>query len=315
MSSSEGFASSSDQLVIDPALTNPSEDSAVFAALANGVAEDDGHSTLQAAIVASLTAHQHNDPQGQVTFGDEHSDHPTFDPYASANAQAGPSSLPASASTPTDAPASSSNAPPPPPATSAGISTNAEGHLVHDPPPAGPWPTRDEAHGAVREYALTHNFDVNVTHSDVYRRVLTLGCVKGGTYRCTRGPAHEQVRQRGKRTGKTGCMWRVTLRDEVFKANGSPQEGQEVEGRWNFSSLTDLVNEHNHPPITPSENPKARHRTITLEIKEFVYMEVDQGTPTRQIWGKVQKAFPDCLANLVDIKNIVGRRKKDLPTV
>ncbi|WVQ74213.1 hypothetical protein IAR50_003807 [Cryptococcus sp. DSM 104548] len=323
MASSGQFSSPSDQLVIDPSLTGPSQDSAVFAGIGPDAAEDDSHSTLQAAIVASITAShndpQHNEPQGQMTYDAQHPVHPAFDPYAPTNAQAGPSSLPASAMPPAATSLNASAAPSPTPQLSlappGSISTNDEGHLVHDSPPTGPWVTRDEAHNAVREYALTHHFDVNVTHSDVYRRVITLGCVKGGTYRCTRGPGHEAVRQRGKRSGKTGCLWRVTLRDDGFKGNGVPPEGEEVGEKWKIDPEVDLVNQHNHPPILPSDNPKARHRTITLEIREFVYMEVDQGTPTRQIWGKVQKAFPDCLANLVDIKNIVARRKKELPSV
>nr|ODN91526.1 hypothetical protein L204_05511 [Cryptococcus depauperatus CBS 7855] len=205
------------------------------------------------------------------------------------------------------------------PAVTSVLTIDMTGNLVSPVPPRGPFISRKVAEESVRAFALANNFDIIVTHSDVHRHVVTLSCVRGGRYRCTRGPGHEQLRQRGKRTGKTGCQWRVTLRDEDYKPpedhQGPFYVQEDMKESWIFTPVTDLINTHNHPPILPKDNPKARHRTITPKVKELIYREMIKGIPTRQIWEKLQKEYPNCLASLVDVKNIIGRKKKELSSI
>lgn len=298
--------------IIDPALMDENEavvDQAVTLSVekeSDNGSNGQGPSTLQAAITASDPVPQEStsvDSPAVEALADIASPSPTGE--SSNNAVAGPSTLVHAASTNAEPPFSVLVQ------ASSSASPDSGTTLVAPSPPHGPWLSREEAEEAIRAYALANNFDVTITHSDVYRHVITMACVKGGKYRCTRGPAHDEVRQRGKRTGKTGCNWRVTIRDENYK----PHRYHDKKEKWDYVPMSDLVNIHNHPPILPKDNPKVRHKTITPQVKELIYKEVNKGTPTRKVLEKIQKEFPDCLANMIDVKNLIGRRKKELPTM
>lgn len=313
MSATVPTLAAAEEPVIDPALMDGDEavvDQAITLSVereSNNSSNGQGPSTLQAAIITSGSVSQENTPVLDSPAAEALADvaGPSLVAEYSDNAVAGPSTL---------VHAASANALPPSSVSvqaSSSTQPDAETILIAPSPPHGPWLSREEAEEAIRTYALANNFDVTITHSDVYRHVITMACVKGGKYRCTRGPTHDEVRQRGKRTGKTGCNWRVTIRDENYK----PHRYNEEKEKWDYVPMSDLVNIHNHPPILPKDNPKVRHKTITPQVKELIYKEVNKGTPTRKVLEKIQKEFPDCLANMVDVKNLIGRRKKELPTM
>ena len=170
--------------------------------------------------------------------------------------------------------------------------------LTHRPLQSLQYPTLKALRTDLQRMASTLGFAVATTSSDSRRAYFT--CIYGGSYRDRRPLREQLVRQRPAHTYKKNCPF-------ALKATSESESSCD----WTFETLH---NEHNHPHSASLNIAKLRQESITPEIRQFLYNEIDNRVKPSQLLLNLSKAFPNVKLLAGDINRLTYRRRASVRT-
>ncbi|KAK4401801.1 Methylmalonate-semialdehyde dehydrogenase [acylating], mitochondrial [Sesamum angolense] len=166
------------------------------------------------------------------------------------------------------------------------------------PPPPGSFIDREELIQHVGEFAISQGYVVTIKQS---RKVVVLGCDRGGVYRDRRKTVDEasgeHLRKRKSGSRLTNCPFELV--------------GKKEDGLW---VLTVKNGSHNHEPMKDmSEHPSARrfNEKEVMLIKEMT----EAGLKPRQILKRLRQTNPELLSTPKHVYNVKAKLRQGNLTV